>query len=229
MFRDYNRSFFKKWSPEMAYVLGFFASDGTMIHNSRGACFIEFNSTDKSIIFGIRKALSSEHKISARQRKNLKWKIGYRLQIGSKEYYEDLLGLGFTPNKSNKLKYPNVPDKYFTDFVRGYFDGDGSVYFRKHWIKSRNKKRWVFSSRFISGSKPFLEDLLRSLRRAGLQRGFIIAKKRGYELAFSHHDSLALFKLMYQNVLSGLYIPRKFKTFRKAVGVLLKEAEPKII
>ena len=34
----------------MAYVLGFFAADGTMIANNRGAHFIEFHSTDKQLL-----------------------------------------------------------------------------------------------------------------------------------------------------------------------------------
>jgi hypothetical protein len=35
-----NQDFFKKWSPEMAYILGFFTADGSMAKNKRGAHFI---------------------------------------------------------------------------------------------------------------------------------------------------------------------------------------------
>jgi len=55
IFRTKNEDFFKKWSPEMAYVLGFFAADGNMLKNRRGAHFMEFTSTDKDIIVKIRK------------------------------------------------------------------------------------------------------------------------------------------------------------------------------
>ena len=48
--KRYDKFFFKKWSREMAYVLGLFASDGTMIHNKRGAHFVEFDLTDKIIL-----------------------------------------------------------------------------------------------------------------------------------------------------------------------------------
>jgi hypothetical protein len=46
IYRAKNENFFKKWSPEMAYVLGFFTADGNMLKNKRGAHFIEFNTTD---------------------------------------------------------------------------------------------------------------------------------------------------------------------------------------
>jgi hypothetical protein len=44
--KEINHDFFKNWSPEMAYILGFFAADGTMIKNRRGAHFIELEITD---------------------------------------------------------------------------------------------------------------------------------------------------------------------------------------
>jgi len=32
-----NEDFFKNWTQEMAYVLGFFTADGNMIKNNKGA------------------------------------------------------------------------------------------------------------------------------------------------------------------------------------------------
>src|SRR3989344_4542443 len=121
-----NQDFFKKWSSEMAYVLGFFAADGNMIKNKRGAHFIEFQITDRDILNQIKNLLGSNHKISIRDR-NKKWKKSYRLQLGSKEIFNDLIKLGMVPRKSNILKFPKIPDVYLADFVRGYFDGDGHV------------------------------------------------------------------------------------------------------
>lgn len=67
--RKKDDNFFKKWSPEMAYVIGFFTADGCMIRNKRGAHFIEFQITDKDILIKIRKVLQSNHKISIRKGK----------------------------------------------------------------------------------------------------------------------------------------------------------------
>src|SRR3989344_7224612 len=199
MHRAVNSKFFKKWSPEMAYVLGFFSADGSMLRNNRGAHFIEFHITDRNLLFDIRKTLGSNHKITVRNRDE-RWKLGYRLQIGSKDMFEDLQRLGFSQAKSKTLKFPKVPGKYFPHFVRGYFDGDGNVHFKKYWAKDRNKMKWHFSSRFTSGSRPFLATLHTKLQLHGVKGGFIVAKIRGYELVLSHRDSLVLYRLMYHNV-----------------------------
>ena len=69
IFRDVRADFFKSWSKEMAYVLGYFAADGAMIKNKRGAHFIEFHSTDKELIVSVRRVLHSDHKIGVRKPK----------------------------------------------------------------------------------------------------------------------------------------------------------------
>lgn len=223
MKKNLNQDFFKKWSPEMAYVLGFFAADGNMLRNNRGAHFVEFQITDKQILFDIRRLVGSNHKITARTR-GPRWKTNYRLQLGSKEWFFDLQKLGFTPAKSNTLKLPQIPESLLAHFVRGYFDGDGGVYFKRHKTKDRKNPRWVFCSRFTSGSRKFLQDLLLVLRRRCIKGGFINVKSqnKGFDLVLSHHDSVALCYLMYNNA-PCIYLKRKYKTFQKALKTLYGE------
>jgi len=220
MRRNVNKDFFKTWSPEMAYVFGYFAADGGMTYNARGAYYLEFNSADEALILLVRILLDSNHMISKRVRKKEKWKQIYRLQIGSKEMFEDLLRLGMTPAKSKTLQFPEVPNRYLKDFVRGYFDGDGCIYFKKHFAKDRSKMRWVFQSRFTSGCRTFLKQLHETLINNGIQKGFIYVKKRGYDLVFSHHDSIALYNLMYNNAPAGLQLKRKRDIFEEAIRTL---------
>ncbi len=210
----------------MAYVLGFFAADGSMIKNNRGAHFIEFQITDLGILVEIRRLLGSDHKISSRLRDS-KWKTNYRLQIGSKEIYQNLSRLGFTQHKSNTLLFPDLPNKFLADFVRGYFDGDGNVHFKKYYVSNRNKMKWTFSTCFTSGSRGFLQKLHEILKRQGVTKGgFIQVKRRvdktisGYALVFSRHDSLALFLFMYNNTSHSPFLKRKYNVFRNAIKIL---------
>lgn len=215
-----NQDFFKVWSEDMAYVLGFFAADGNMIRNKRGAHFVEFQITDRHIVFDIRRTIGSNHKITVRTR-NGNQKTIFRLQIGSATWFTDLISRGFVPAKSKVLVFPKVPRKYIGPFIRGYFDGDGSVYFKKYKSKDRVKPRWVFSSRFTSGSRVFLETLLHILRKHGVSGGFILTKSKqsGFDLVLSHRDSLALYCLMYNNA-PRIYLMRKYRVFRTAVETL---------
>ena len=219
--RTLNQDFFKTWSPEMAYVLGYFAADGSMLKNKRGGHFIEFTTTDKYLVLGIKKASGASHSISVRDRGSPLWKLQYRLQIGSKDWFADLTLLGFTQQKSHTLRFPSVPYAFLGDFVRGYFDGDGNVYLGEHYSAWHKKDVWVFTSRFTSGSEEFLKSLHQVLKERGVVGGYITKKNRGCELVFSRHDSVALYDLMYHTGLdSDLFLPRKRKKLERAIRVL---------
>lgn len=220
--REVDHNFFSEWNSDMSYVLGFFAADGSMIRNNRGAHFIEFHITDRSLLEDIRKLLASNHKITTRVR-NSRWKTGYRLQIGSKKIFQDLIKIGFSQRKSNTLKFPEIPTEYVADYVRGYFDGDGCIYFKKHFVHTRKKQRWVFQVHFTSGSRSYLSDLKKVLHTCGLSGGFIQNKERGFELVFSHRDGLALYKLMYNNTgANRIFLARKKKKYDLAMATLYK-------
>lgn len=50
------------------------------------------------------------------------------LSIYSYKIAKDLISLGCIERKTNLLEYPkNLIDEYFTDFLRGFFDGDGTI------------------------------------------------------------------------------------------------------
>lgn len=71
--------------------------------------------------------MKCDNKISFREKQQ-----AYRISIYSKELSDDLTKLGCFQNKSLELKFPTnkqVPDKLIHHFMRGYFDGDGSICF----------------------------------------------------------------------------------------------------
>ncbi len=211
----------------MAYVLGYFAADGTMFRNKRGGEYIEFHSTDKCLIEITQAALGSNHHIGTRipGKRKTNQKISYRLQIGNKVIFADLQTLGFVQNKSLALAFPDVPPKYFPHFVRGYFDGDGCVYFKTLQFADRKKPRRILLSLFTSGSRQFLLELHARLKKCGVLGGSLKKKQCGFELVFSFRDSLALYQLMYNTALdTGLYLPRKYVLFRKAIKELYPNA-----
>jgi intein-encoded DNA endonuclease-like protein len=60
----------------------------------------------------------------------------YRLQVGSREWFDDVGKLQLTPNKTSRMRVPKIPKKYCGDFIRGYFDGDGNVWVGRINLKS---------------------------------------------------------------------------------------------
>lgn len=214
--KQINKNFFKKWSDEMAYVLGFFAADGNMVKTSRGGYYISFYSSDKNLLRLIQKSMDSRHKLSRR-----KLEFVYRFQVGSREIFNDLILLGFIPNKIKRMKLPKIPKIFIKDFIRGYFDGDGNV-----WAGTINKNRIkptkVLQVAFTSGSREFLENLLTLLKAEGVNGGslFKVNKKNCSRLMFSTLDALKLYEIMY-NVTDKLYLARKKLVFERFIKMRL--------
>lgn len=201
----------------MAYVLGFFAADGHITVNRRGGQFWCIQITDKKLLEQIREAIQSEHKISTRVVRENESTL-YRLQIGSIEMCEDLRRLGFSERKTKNLVVPNIPQKYFCDFVRGYFDGDGNV-----WVgvthKDRKTQGFAVQVAFTSCSKVFLVSILKILGRYGIKGGSIFQPKENcHRLQFGTRDTLQLYDFMYNHrcyLEKSLFLERKKKMFER--------------
>lgn len=194
----------------MAYVLGFIYADGNIICTKRSTWFWSLQINDKDILEEIKKVVGSSHIISKKKIYNNQ-KQSYRFQVGSKEMCEDLIHLGLTERKSKTILLPEITKKYFPDFLRGYFDGDGGV-----WVGFKNKKRihkiFAISTTFTSGSSEFLVALKETLFRYGILGGSLVRKERGFDLKYSIKDSLILYKIMY-NGKCTLFLKRKKDRF----------------
>ena len=127
-----DEKFFNTWSSTMSYILGYMYADGSIIDSPymRGK-YIQINSIDKDSILRVKHWLKSEHTITTAHSPFSGGKIIYKLRIGSHALYNDLFKRGLYPNKSLTVTFPRVPKKYLGAFIRGYFDGDGCIFFEK--------------------------------------------------------------------------------------------------
>lgn len=215
-----NVDFFKKWSSEMAYVLGYFCADGGMFINSGGSKYIHFVSTDLELLEKIKCVLKSKHKIALKRKGNGNWKNTFLLQIGSKEIYDDLVKLGLSPNKEYRLKLPNMPNKYLRHFVRGYFDGDGCISYNHFFkLKNRNNKFVHQQVIFAAANKDFVSVLANKLSKVASLTHPCLKSARDrnshYLTYYRKDEILKVFKFMYDNVLPSLYLTRKYNKFIK--------------
>ena len=210
-----NEAFFEKWSPDMAYTLGYIYADGNLNDSpyTRGK-YISIASIDKSSILRIKNLLNSEHTIKETRSHFTGSKICYVLRIGSYKIYNDLLKLGLYPKKSLVIDFPKVPKKYLNHFTRGYFDGDGCIYFQKGKGKYGQPIIKRIRTIFTSGSRIFLFNLNIVLKDFGFSKGKIYSTKRAFQLKYPNDDSIRMFKFMYSNAGINSFFMRKFSVFK---------------
>jgi len=130
-------------------------ADGNIVKTKRGNHYVAIYTADEPLLVAMAKCMQSEHKIAERKSET---GSNYRIQIGSKEWFEDLGKLGLFPDKTSRMRLPEIPEKYFGDFVRGYFDVDGNVW--KGLIhKDRATTTLTIQVSFTSCSQKYLSDL----------------------------------------------------------------------
>jgi len=218
-----NRNFFKSWSAEMSYVLGFVAADGSLEDASylRGK-YLRICSSDREILQKIKKAMVSEHTIVViaskefyMQGKKYISKEKYMLRIGSHEIYNDLIKLGITPRKSKIINLPNIPLGYMADFCRGYLDGDGCI--------NLYTKKKRLSVTFTSGSELFLKQLAGIISMVvGIKSHNVFRNNRAFQIKYSTKEAMPLLRYVYYNTENGLYLERKYSKFLDYINLYPK-------
>lgn len=129
-----NENYFDKIdTPNKAYVLGFLYADGNN-NLTKQTISMSLQEDDFEILEAIRKEIGSEKPLKFIDYSNkhdfgYTYKNQYRLLMHSKHMSETLRDLGMVPNKSLVLEFPKIDPELYSHFIRGYFDGDGSVHF----------------------------------------------------------------------------------------------------
>lgn len=185
-----------KWSPGLAYTIGIIATDGNLSSNGR---HINITSKDREIVEHCKAALGVDNTIGRKSRGASREKKYFVLQFGSVVFYRFLLDLGLHPNKSKTLGCVDVPRKYFSDFLRGCIDGDGTIDSFVH----PESKHPQLRIRLTSASEAFLTSMqLRIREYVSTQGGWIYCStKRGKKsvsiLTFGKTDAIKILKYMY--------------------------------
>lgn len=190
-----NQDYFKTWSHNMAYTLGLWFADGCIYG---GKMFdITIHNKDKYILKRISEELQYEgHLYDYVDRQ------AARLNFSCVVIYNDIISLGGCENKSMVIDFPEVPNEFLPDFIRGYFDGDGSI------MQLKGNR---LNSAFTSGSKKFLDKLLIILKtNAGIEGGSY--DPSSYTLRFGKKDTIRLGEYMYKNN-PELFLKRKKEKF----------------
>ena len=197
-----------RWSRNLAYAIGLITSDGNLDSDRR---HIQFGSKDAEMIINFKKALEINNKVSRHARGGEKDKKYFSVRFGDKVFYGFLNSIGLYPKKSKTIKKVLIPEQYFSDFLRGLFDGDGTFYtFRdKRWPSS-----YGYQISFASASYSSIAWLKNRLTKLCGVKGFIRQGDGVYNIRYVKGDSIKLFFTMYKDINNrqdaALFLKRKY-------------------
>lgn len=190
-------------TEEKAYWLGFLYADGCVHSNNYE---ISINITDKEHIEKFKAAIKAfNHNITEIQDKRFQnAKTLYQFSIRDKQLHQDLIKWGCIPQKSLFInKIPNIPRDYVSHFLRGYFDGDGSL----HYLRGTNNYRISFV-----GTKDFLNDIQKELQTNVSLQSNIAGKAYVLQIAGKRQIERIL-NYLYNNSKENNRLNRKYQKY----------------
>jgi hypothetical protein len=142
-------------TQEKAYFLGFLFADGYNLE-TRNAVSISLAEPDRRILEEMNALVQPDKPLQYVKYKG-KRQNQYRLTMQNKRISRRLSELGCHQRKSYDLSFPVcVSESLMPHFVRGYFDGDGSIILPRR--RSNVSVSFVGSVTFISGLRSYLAD-----------------------------------------------------------------------
>lgn len=124
---NYNRNIFNKIdNEEKAYWLGFIVADGYLNINKH-MLRIKLGNRDRSHLIKFIKFIGGNEEMLKSEIHSETGNENFYVSLYSKEVMNDLLSLGIEQAKSGKEKVCNIDKKYYRDFIRGLWDGDGFI------------------------------------------------------------------------------------------------------
>lgn len=205
----YNKRFFQYIdTEEKAYWLGFFFADGYTQFNTDRRCYeasIMLSSKDLNHLKKLNKSVNGNVEVRTMLKKN-----GFGngkqhemsvIRFYSTEFVKDLISWGCIPNKVKKMIFPKIEEKFVWSFIRGFFDGDGSIFL--------DKKRNIPKCNFSSTSYEFLEAIRDFLYKNNVCSYYTTEKSGVKRLWISGMENCNLFlDKMYGE--ATIYLDRKY-------------------
>lgn len=183
-----------QWAPELAYAVGLIATDGCLSKDGR---HINFTSSDIQLIRTFMRCLGIRNRVG-RKKSGFADTMAYNLQFGNVVLYTWLLKIGITPAKSKTMGAIRVPHRFFGDFLRGLFDGDGSFYsyYDKRWRSS-----FMYYLSFGSASVAHIQWLRETIAYYYGVRGHGAKRmhSRVYQLKYAKREARKIIKIMYKD------------------------------
>jgi intein/homing endonuclease len=222
---SYNVELFRNSNGIIYYLLGSFISDGCVDKNLRK---ISISSKDEDWLLSIAKVLCPE-----KLPRKIKMSNCYVLEIHNKQIVNWFTNNECVPRKSLIVKMPTIPNEYLSHFIRGLFDGDGSITITKQPFGITKQLRIYI----VSASKTFVEELSKTFDANRLDHKIttISGKNRSilgrelkdyndcYRIIFTGSKAVKFCEFIYHS--KNIYLDRKYQIYQKYLDIRKWELE----
>jgi intein-encoded DNA endonuclease-like protein len=155
-----NEKFFSTWSKEMAYVLGVLYTDGNLYHDAKRETYrIALAQKQTELLNKVLKLMDCDARLRHRKKRGITGEV-YFFDIQQKKVYSDLINLGLSPIKNRTIEFPDIPPEFVRHFIRGCWDGDGSIYFESGKLRGS----------YTCGSFEFIAKIVQELYRVEIYK-----------------------------------------------------------
>jgi len=198
-------------NEEKSYFLGIIFADG-YLNEKRNYMSLSIQENDVDILEKLKKSINTDKPLQLIKRKEKNTKNQYRLLITRKKIVHDLKKLGVNQCKSltcnpNKLNIKN--QSLIKHFLRGYYDGDGSITFYKTRNTFNSTINICCTYEFFNFFSDFIYDNLNI--KCILSKRFK-NDKNIYDLRICGNRKVKKFlKYIYDD--SNIYLDRKWKKY----------------
>lgn len=204
-----------------SYILGLIYSDGCLSFDSHTQKYrISISMNEKELMQQIQKIMTPYKKLYDYKHPRGK-QATYSVISTNKKDISFLRTLGMTERKSLTLSFPDIDKIYLPHFIRGYFDGDGSIYVNTtttHY-KGIIKKYYYTNVSFTTGSKKFATKLQNILMnnciKCTLVKDSRVDNSSWYVKIYNQDNVINFYYYIYTN--SKLYLERKHYKFTKMI------------
>lgn len=178
-----NNNYFSNQNHNMAYILGFLAADGN-VSEKGNRIQSQLSEKDREHLEKIHQEIggSDVYTYLSNGFKCCGW------YCFSAQIKKDLAKYGIISHKTGKITIPkNLNKIYWKDFIRGYFDGDGSIFKDERGIRLS----------ITSANKEILEDINKYFKENQIKPSKIYADHNNVCIKFRNQASIDIYNLLY--------------------------------
>lgn len=219
-----NHNAFSEYTPESAYWAGFLAADGNLrvSHSGCKQIRIYLKKSDSIHLEKFKKFLQSEHKVSLSPSYDR-----CSFEFTSEKIFDDLTRLyNITPTKSFTLKPPTgLPENLIRHYVRGVFDGDGTV--GETFTNRNSLMATIFFA--ITGTEELINFIFNwSESKIGSINYKIVNHPRSMGIKvfnLTTNQTLQILSVLYEDSSEEIRLDRKFEIFNRLISGIRKTRE----